>query len=141
MFGFVTVSTSPPHPPPPQVMESGVLGNLSDEEKKLQEAMFEVIMSEATYLRSLDVLIEHFMDDPGMNPNLPEGRRVMLKREHHVIFSNIRDVRQASARWAWPMWQVAWSYWAFFRICFLKKWLFHINVLVSIIHVCVSLVI
>ena len=82
-------------------MESGVLGVLSDEEKKLQEAMYEVIMSEATYLRSLDVLIEHFMEDPGMNPSLPEGRRVISKREHHVIFSNIRDVREASARWVW----------------------------------------
>ena len=78
-----------------------MLGNLSDGEKKLQEAMYEVVMSEATYLRSLDVLIEHFMDDPGMNPSLPEGRKVMSKREHHVIFSNIGDVRQASARWVW----------------------------------------
>jgi len=51
-----------------------------------------VITSEATYLRSLDVLINHFMDDPGMNPHLPEGRRVLDKRQHHVIFSNVREV-------------------------------------------------
>ena len=82
----------------PEVIKSGILMSLSDEEKKLQEAMFEVISSEATYLRSLDVLIDHFMDDPGMNPNLPEGRRVLDKRQHHVIFSNVREVRDVSAR-------------------------------------------
>ena len=60
--------------------------------------MFEVITSEATYLRSLDVLISHFMEDPGMNPGLPEGRRVLDKRQHHVIFSNVREVRDTSAR-------------------------------------------
>ena len=72
--------------------------SLNEEEKKLQEAMFEVITSEATYLRSLDVLIEHFMSDPGMNPNLPDGRRVLDKRQHHVIFSNVREIRDVSAR-------------------------------------------
>lgn len=82
----------------PEVIESGVLDKLSDEERKLQEAIFEVISSEATYLRSLDVLIEHFMDDPGMSPYLPEGRRVLDKRQHHVIFSNVKEVRTASAQ-------------------------------------------
>lgn len=82
----------------PDVIKSGLLKTLGEEEKKLQEAMFEVIASEATYLRSLDVLIDHFMDDPGMNPNLPEGRRVLDKRQHHVIFSNVREVRDVSAK-------------------------------------------
>lgn len=62
------------------------------------QAIFEVITSEVTYLRSLDVLIKHFMEDPGMNPNLPEGRRVIDKRQHHVIFSNVREVREVSGR-------------------------------------------
>ena len=58
-----------------------------------------MVTTEATYLRSLDVLIDHFMDDPGMNPNLPEGRRVLDKRQHHVIFSNVKEVRETSAKW------------------------------------------
>lgn len=62
------------------------------------QAIFEVISTEDSYLRSLDVLIQHFMDDPGMNPHLPEGRRVMDKRQHHVIFSNTKEVREVSAR-------------------------------------------
>ena len=82
------------------MIASGVLDTLQEEEKKLQEAMFEVISSEATYLRSLDVLIEHFMEDPGMNPHLPDGRRVLDKRQHHVIFSNVLEVRKVSARLA-----------------------------------------
>uniref|UniRef100_A0A1X7U728 Uncharacterized protein n=1 Tax=Amphimedon queenslandica TaxID=400682 RepID=A0A1X7U728_AMPQE len=79
----------------PEVIRSGVLGVISDQDRKLQEAMYEVLTSEASYLRSLNVLIEHFMEDPGMNPNLPEGRRVLDKRQHHVMFSNVRDVREA----------------------------------------------
>lgn len=57
-----------------------------------------MITSEASYLRSLDVLIDHFMDDPGMNPHLPEGRRVITKRQYHVVFSNVREIRQVSAK-------------------------------------------
>jgi neuronal guanine nucleotide exchange factor len=82
----------------PEIIQSGVLESLSEDEKKLQEAIFEVVTTEATYLRSLDVLIHHFMEDPGMNPNLPEGRRVLDKRQHHVIFSNVQEVRETSAR-------------------------------------------
>ena len=62
------------------------------------QAIFEVISTEDSYLRSLDVLIQHFMDDPGMNPYLPEGRRVIDKRQHHVIFSNVKEVREVSGR-------------------------------------------
>ena len=60
-----------------------------------------MVTTEATYLRSLDVLIDHFMEDAGMNPNLPEGRRVLEKRQHHVIFSNVKEVREISARSVW----------------------------------------
>lgn len=44
------------------------------------------------------MLIQNFMDDPGMNPHLPDGRRVIDKRQHHVIFSNTKEVREVSAR-------------------------------------------
>ena len=60
--------------------------------------MFEVITSEASYLRSLGILVDHFMEDPGMNPNLPEGRRILDKRQHHVIFSNVKEVQEVSQR-------------------------------------------
>lgn len=61
--------------------------------------MYEVITSEVSYLRSLDVLIDHFMSDPGMNPNLPDERRVLSKRQHQVIFSNVREIRDISSKY------------------------------------------
>merc|ERR1719228_639956 len=45
----------------PEVIESGLLKTISSEDKKLQEAMFEVISSEASYLKSLNILISHFV--------------------------------------------------------------------------------
>ncbi|KAG7257785.1 hypothetical protein CRUP_013483, partial [Coryphaenoides rupestris] len=47
----------------PAVRESGVLDQLSPEECKYQESMFEVLTSEASYLRSLRVLTDHFLDN------------------------------------------------------------------------------
>ncbi len=50
-----------------QVKRAGLLDALGDQEKKLQEAMFEVITSEASYLRSLNILITHFMAAPELS--------------------------------------------------------------------------
>lgn len=61
--------------------------------------MFEVIATEGSYVRSLDVLVKHFMEDPGMNPDLPEGRRVLNRRQFHVIFSNVREVREVAKKY------------------------------------------
>ncbi len=38
------------------------------------------------------------MDDPGMNPNLDDSRRVISKRQYHVVYSNVREIRQVSAK-------------------------------------------
>ena len=61
--------------------------------------MFEVIATESSYVRSLDILISHFMDDPGMNPDLPDGRRVLTRHQYHVIFSNVREVREVAKKY------------------------------------------
>ncbi|VDK31181.1 unnamed protein product [Gongylonema pulchrum] len=50
----------------PEVRNAGLLEKLDDDTKKLQEAFFEVITSEASYLRSLNILITHFMAAPEM---------------------------------------------------------------------------
>lgn len=60
--------------------------------------MFEVITTEGSYVRSLDILIDHFMKDPGMNPDLPDGRRVLNRRQFHVIFSNVGEVYEVAKR-------------------------------------------
>ena len=60
--------------------------------------MFEVIATESSYVRSLDILVNHFMNDAGMNPDLPDGRRVLTRHQYHVIFSNVREVREVAKK-------------------------------------------
>ncbi|KAL8176383.1 UNVERIFIED_CONTAM: hypothetical protein K2H54_033131, partial [Gekko kuhli] len=75
----------------PAVRESGMLGNMSSEERKMQESLFEVVTSEASYLRSLTLLIEHFMESRDLAATI-------LLREHRILFSNIRKVKEVSER-------------------------------------------
>ncbi|XP_056156288.1 rho guanine nucleotide exchange factor 15 isoform X2 [Lampris incognitus] len=75
----------------PAVRESGVLEQLTPEQCKYQESMFEVLTSEAFYLRSLRVLTEHFLD----NRDLEE---TLIIRDRKTLFSNILRVREVSER-------------------------------------------
>ncbi|KAM9836837.1 uncharacterized protein arhgef15b [Aulostomus maculatus] len=75
----------------PAVRDSGALEQLSPEQCKYQESMFEVLTSEASYLRSLRVLTEHFLD----NRDLEEA---MIIRDRKTLFSNILRVREVSER-------------------------------------------
>uniref|UniRef100_A0A3Q0SHJ5 Rho guanine nucleotide exchange factor 15b n=1 Tax=Amphilophus citrinellus TaxID=61819 RepID=A0A3Q0SHJ5_AMPCI len=75
----------------PNVRESGVLEKLSPEECKYQESMFEVLTSEASYLRSLRVLTEHFMESR-------ELEETMIIRDRKTLFSNILRIREVSER-------------------------------------------
>lgn len=53
--------------------------------------MFELIGSEASYLRSLGVAVDHFYASKAL-------KRALSQMEHHVLFSNIRRVKAASER-------------------------------------------
>uniref|UniRef100_A0A3P9M2C8 Si:dkey-38p12.3 n=1 Tax=Oryzias latipes TaxID=8090 RepID=A0A3P9M2C8_ORYLA len=75
----------------PQVRESGVLETLTPEQCKYQESMFEVLTSETSYLRSLHVLTEHFLE----NRELGEA---LIIRDTKTLFSNILRVREVSER-------------------------------------------
>ncbi|XP_054656104.1 rho guanine nucleotide exchange factor 15 [Dunckerocampus dactyliophorus] len=75
----------------PAVQESGVLEQLTAEQCKYQESMFEVLTSETSYLRSLHVLTEHFLE----NRELEETLVLMDKK---TLFSNILRVREVSER-------------------------------------------
>ena len=55
------------------------------------QSMFEVLTSEASYLRSLRVLTEHFLE----NRDLDEA---MIMRDRKTLFSNILRVREVSER-------------------------------------------
>uniref|UniRef100_A0A3P8SYK8 Rho guanine nucleotide exchange factor 15b n=1 Tax=Amphiprion percula TaxID=161767 RepID=A0A3P8SYK8_AMPPE len=75
----------------PAVRDSGVLEQLTPEQCKYQESMFEVLTSEASYLRSLRVLTEHFLDSR-------ELLHTMIIRDRKTLFSNILRVREVSER-------------------------------------------
>ncbi|XP_012920607.1 rho guanine nucleotide exchange factor 16 [Heterocephalus glaber] len=75
----------------PEVVESGILGKLCTEERKRQEAIFEILTSEFSYLHSLGILVAEFLQSP-------ELRATMTQMEHHHLFSNIQDVLAASKR-------------------------------------------
>ncbi|XP_044057747.1 rho guanine nucleotide exchange factor 26-like [Siniperca chuatsi] len=73
------------------VKKSGLSDLMTQEERKRQEAIFEVISSEHSYLHSLEILIRMFK-------NSAELSEAMTKTEHHHLFSNITDVCEASKK-------------------------------------------
>ncbi|XP_028274624.1 rho guanine nucleotide exchange factor 26-like isoform X2 [Parambassis ranga] len=73
------------------VKKSGLSNQMSQEDRKRQEAIFEVISSEHSYLHSLEILIRMFK-------NSAELSEAMTKTEHHHLFSNITDVCEASKK-------------------------------------------
>ena len=81
----------------PEVVHSGILDNISIEAKKLHEAMFEVITSEASYLKSLNVLMTHFAQSPKLS-GLAGETSVISKWDHKRLFGDVINVRQCSER-------------------------------------------
>ncbi|XP_016139331.1 rho guanine nucleotide exchange factor 19-like [Sinocyclocheilus grahami] len=75
----------------PDVRSSGQLDNFSNEERKLQEAKFELVTSEASYIRSLSIVVDHFM----MSPELCE---CLGTQERQWLFSKLPDVKEVSER-------------------------------------------
>ncbi|KAG5838807.1 hypothetical protein ANANG_G00227530 [Anguilla anguilla] len=75
----------------PDVRTSGQLHSFSDEERKLQEAKFELVTSEASYVRSLAIVLEHFM----LSQELSD---CMGAQERQWLFSKLPDVKDVSER-------------------------------------------
>ncbi|XP_061538275.1 rho guanine nucleotide exchange factor 16 isoform X1 [Phycodurus eques] len=75
----------------PQVKDTGILKMISPQERKRQEAIFEIITSEHSYLHSLGILVGHFKESEAL-------RRTMTTTEHHHLFSNISVIHQVSKR-------------------------------------------
>ena len=73
----------------PEVIDSGILTNITLDQKKLQEAMFEVISSEASYLKSLNILISHFVQSSQFSGDTS----VLSKRDQRILFSEVIGVR------------------------------------------------
>ncbi|CAH2247234.1 rho guanine nucleotide exchange factor 26 [Pelobates cultripes] len=74
------------------VRKNGLSQSITQEERKRQEAMFEVLSSEHSYLLSLEILIRMFKNSKQLSST-------MTKTENHHLFSNITDVCEASKKW------------------------------------------
>ncbi|XP_067096930.1 rho guanine nucleotide exchange factor 19 [Osmerus mordax] len=75
----------------PDVRTSGQLDNFSNEECKLQEAKFELVTSEASYIRSLTIAVDHFMQSQELGECLGVQDRQWL-------FSKLPEVKDVSER-------------------------------------------
>ncbi|XP_037002900.2 rho guanine nucleotide exchange factor 16 [Artibeus jamaicensis] len=75
----------------PEVVELGILDTLPAEERKRQEAIFEILTSEFSYQHSLGILVAEFW-------RCRELQATMTQTEHHHLFSNILDIQSASQR-------------------------------------------
>uniref|UniRef100_A0A3P9IJ27 Rho guanine nucleotide exchange factor (GEF) 19 n=1 Tax=Oryzias latipes TaxID=8090 RepID=A0A3P9IJ27_ORYLA len=75
----------------PDVRTSGQLDHFSKEERKLQEAKFELVTSEASYIRSLTIAVDHFM----LSQELAE---CLGAQEKQWLFSKLPEVKDVSER-------------------------------------------
>jgi neuronal guanine nucleotide exchange factor len=78
------------------VINSGILENVSNETKRLHEAMFEVITSEASYLKSLNILMKHFAQSPKLSGSGDSS--VISKWDHKRLFADVISVRHCSEK-------------------------------------------
>ncbi|XP_039611530.1 rho guanine nucleotide exchange factor 19 isoform X2 [Polypterus senegalus] len=75
----------------PDVRSSGLLDTFSNQERKLQEAKFELVTSEASYIRSLSIAVDHFMCSRELSDCLGT-------QERQWLFSKLPDVKDVSER-------------------------------------------
>ncbi|KAM8870785.1 uncharacterized protein arhgef5 isoform 1-T1 [Spinachia spinachia] len=73
----------------PGVRDSRELEELTDDQRRLQEVRFEVVTSEASYCRSLDIVVEHFVQSK------PLGA-LLTTQDKNWLFSRLADVRAIS---------------------------------------------
>ncbi|XP_046601281.1 uncharacterized protein LOC107220363 [Neodiprion lecontei] len=76
----------------PQVVNNGLHQKLTAEERKLQEAKFEILTSEASYLSSLRVLEEEFVKNAELNSG------ILSPLEKEKLFGGVPGIRKASER-------------------------------------------
>ncbi|XP_034111018.1 uncharacterized protein LOC117572363 isoform X1 [Drosophila albomicans] len=77
----------------PEVINSFILPTLTPRERGLQEAKFEIMTSEASYLKSLNLLRRHFMNNTAFCDT-----SVLSARDRKALFSYIVPVHECSER-------------------------------------------
>ncbi|XP_014609615.1 PREDICTED: uncharacterized protein LOC106789693 isoform X3 [Polistes canadensis] len=76
----------------PQVVRSGLLQRLTPEEKRIQEAKFEILTSEASYLNSLRVLDNEFLRNHELT------HEILTPSEKDKLFGGVPGVIKASEK-------------------------------------------
>ncbi|XP_026084770.1 rho guanine nucleotide exchange factor 5-like isoform X1 [Carassius auratus] len=71
------------------VRNSPDLEELTEDERRLQEVRFEVVTSEASYCRSLDIVVENFVMSKQLN-------FILSSQDKNWLFSRLNDVRAIS---------------------------------------------
>ncbi|XP_051788045.1 uncharacterized protein arhgef5 isoform X2 [Erpetoichthys calabaricus] len=75
----------------PGVRGSSHLEALSEKSRKLQEMKFELVSSEASYLHSLNIAVDHFQRSPAL-------KAVLSPQDKMWLFSRLAEVREISYR-------------------------------------------
>ncbi|XP_008321066.1 rho guanine nucleotide exchange factor 19 isoform X1 [Cynoglossus semilaevis] len=73
----------------PGVRNSSELQELNEDQRRLQEIRFEVVTSEASYCRSLDIVVEHFVKSKQLGA-------LLTTQDRNWLFSRLADVRAIS---------------------------------------------
>ncbi|XP_077431839.1 uncharacterized protein arhgef5 isoform X1 [Vanacampus margaritifer] len=73
----------------PGVRSSNELEDLTEDKRRLQEVRFEVVTSEASYCRSLDIVVEHFVKSKQLGV-------LLTTQDRNWLFSRLADVRAIS---------------------------------------------
>ncbi|XP_054477547.1 trichohyalin isoform X1 [Anoplopoma fimbria] len=73
----------------PGVRNSAELEELTEDQRRLQEVRFEVVTSEASYCRSLDIVVEHFVKCKQLGA-------LLTTQDRNWLFSRLADVRAIS---------------------------------------------
>ncbi|XP_071029235.1 trichohyalin-like isoform X2 [Oncorhynchus clarkii lewisi] len=73
----------------PEVRSSAAFGELTNDQRRLQEVQFEVVTSEASYCRSLDIVVDHFVKSKQLG-------ELLTTQDRSWLFSRLADVRAIS---------------------------------------------
>ncbi|XP_065360874.1 rho guanine nucleotide exchange factor 16 isoform X2 [Calliphora vicina] len=77
----------------PEVINSYIIPTMTPRERALMEAKFEVITSEASYLKSLNLLRAHYMNHPVFR-----DQNVVSSRDRKSLFAHIVPVHECSEK-------------------------------------------
>ncbi|XP_014840433.1 PREDICTED: trichohyalin-like [Poecilia mexicana] len=75
----------------PNVCHNPELMKLTDDQRRLQEVRFEVVTSEASYCRSLDIVVLHFVKNKELG-------KLLTTQDKNWLFSRLTEVRVISHR-------------------------------------------